>query len=268
MWDICSFMAVQTDAQPVTVVCVDCTECFGNDLLIDSLALVRVLRGCFEPHLRAIVIKSKTLSQHAYNYLTTTTLLRRVDQGQIEVQGTMVVCTVGVTEYRSVIPLVVRKGDCVLEIGCARGTTVKALVPHVGVAAEGGRCIGIDMGKVCVEASRSDHELLLQEHSHVSFELGNAWDVPRLIELASHYNTIFVDVGGISGVDGEMEGVALMRQLVHALGNKGDSAKQLRYIVVKSRCLRDHANTFCTAKEILTGTAATAPAALTVEVVY
>jgi len=248
MWDIQAFMATPG---PVGVVCLNGTECFGNDLLQDSLSLIRVLRGCYEPHLRTIIVKSKTLSQHSYRYLTSTGLQRRLQQSQLTVQGAMIVCTVGVTEYRSVIPLVVRRGDSVLEIGCARGTTVKALVPHVGSVADGGRCIGIDVGKVCVEASRGDHKTILEENLHVSFELGNAWDISRLLELAGHFNTVFVDVGGISGVDGEMEGVALVRQLTNTFNNTTDPAKQLRYIVIKSRCLRDHANTFCTANETL-----------------
>lgn len=256
MWDIQSFMQVSDASEgkaPITVVCVNGTECFGNDLLHDSLALIRVLRGCFEPHLKAIIIKSKTLCQHSYNYMTSVGLQRRLEAEQLSVQGAMVVCTVGVGEYRSVIPNVVRRGDSVLEIGCANGTTVKAIVPYIGDASDGGRCIGIDMGRLCVETSRSYHKEMLATHSHVTFERGNGWDIAFLMQLASHFNTIFVDVGGISGVDGEMEGVAFVRQLMNAFNDKTDPVKMLRYIVVKSRCLRDHANTYKTANEVLIG---------------
>jgi hypothetical protein len=59
------------------------------------------------------------------------------------------------------------------------------------------------MGKVCVDFARNDNRELCDAHENVTFELGNGWDVTRLLQIGQHFNVIFVDVGGISGVDGE-----------------------------------------------------------------
>ncbi|CAM9317833.1 unnamed protein product, partial [Ectocarpus fasciculatus] len=125
-----------------------------------------------------------------------------------------VICAVGVVEYRMAIPLIIETGDRVLEIGCARGTTIAMASKHIGSPADGGVCVGIDMGKVCIENSRKDHEQLLEKSSHVSFEVGNGWDVSGLLKLSPYFNVIFVDIGGISGSDGEFEGISFIRQLM------------------------------------------------------
>ena len=66
-----------------------------------------------------------------------------------------------------------------------------------------------------------------------------------LLQLSPHFDAIYVDVGGISGSEGELEGVALVRLLISAYGykqggggrsdssNDASTLRRLRFIVVK-----------------------------------
>lgn len=245
VWDVKSF----TSAGDVDVVCINYTDAFGNYLLNDSVAMIRLIKSIFESSLRVIIIKDKGLARHANSYKTVDSFERERKReiarpGKAPMyQEPVVICAVGVTNYRSVIPSIIRKGDKVLEIGCARGTTIAMLSPFVGGHEDGGLCVGIDMGKVCVANSRKDHEALMEKSSNVRFETMNGWDISGLLKLSPHFNVIFVDVGGISGADGLLEGIAFIRQLMCVYNERGPEL-QLRYIVVKSRCLRDYALLF------------------------
>jgi len=73
---------------------------------------------------------------------------------------------------------------------------------------------------------------------HERYEVGDAWDTAGLQRLCpvgevGGFTCIFVDVGGLSGPDGLLEAVALVRQLRSGF-------PELHTIVIKSRCLRDH----------------------------
>jgi hypothetical protein len=250
VWDISSMQSMGV----INVIVIDYSDYFGNFLLCDSLTLIRVLCSVFESDLRTIIVKSKGLTRHAHAYTTIgrhLSLLKKRDgccNNKLgKYQNPVVICAVGVGEYRSAIESTVRKGDKVLEIGCARGTTVALISRYIG---DDGLCIGVDIGKVCVERARKDNATLLQTHRNVRFEVADAWDIPGLLALNTEFNVIFVDVGGISGVDGESEGLALMRLLMCAY-NSTNPNSQLRSIIVKSQCLRDHASRFCTAFDLL-----------------
>ena len=73
----------------------------------------------------------------------------------------------------------------------------------------------------------------------------DAWDTGSLLRECPELNVIFVDVGGISGYDGEFEALTLVKQLVCVFG------KRLRHIVIKSRCLRDHSSLFTHSDDVL-----------------
>ena len=249
MWDIKELISVGS----IDVVVVDYSDYFGNFLLCDSVNSIRILCGSLEPCLRTIIVKSKGLVRHAHSYVPVTSFIQQQPtlslhlNKQKKYQDPKVICAVGVTEYRSAIPLVVKEGDKVLEIGCARGNTVELIADHIGAT---GMCIGVDIGKVCINRAQKEYSELLKTKPNVTFEIADAWDIPRLLSLANDFNVIFVDVGGISGIDGESEGLALIRQLMCSY-NIRDVDRQLRYIVVKSQCLRDHANSFVTGFDML-----------------
>ena len=85
----------------------------------------------------------------------------------------------------------------------------------------------------------------VQRRGKVEYLVGDAWDTASLYRISQSFNVIYLDVGGISGADGEMEALALLRQLVCAFARRpADPTRRLRAIVTKSRCLRDHANSW------------------------
>jgi hypothetical protein len=208
-----------------------------------------------------------------------------------------VLCTIGVAQYRECIPLTVLPHSRVLELGCADGKTCRLVFSRLcelgdaspdssssaddsdvaaaaavvsgsggkgGKGSKGGRgggggdsrscvhtrvigsVVGVDVSKVCVEEARR------RSPAAVRFEVADAWDVVGLLSIEPAADVVFVDVGGISSADGAFEGLALVRQLCNVY------ARTLRYVVVKSRCLLDHANRW-TSFEITESTPAGAP---------
>lgn len=110
--------------------------------------------------------------------------------------------------------------------------------------------------------------------------MADAWDVAELLRIAGGFDVIYIDVGGISGTEGVLEGLALVRLLVSAFGGcQADGAEgnvstawaggvgegvgwgsggegggqrpRVRCIVVKSRCLRLHASVMRSADEFV-----------------
>ena len=223
MYDINEFKSLgQFD-----VIVVDFADYFGNFLLLDMVSLIKILKSVFEPKVHTIIVKSKGLARHASMYvgihLFNSSLSINAKQYY---QDPIVICTTGVTEYRSTIPFIVKEGDKVLEIGCARGTTIKALSSYIGST---GECIGIDMGKVCIDNARKDHQVLLQSNTQIRFVVGDGWDIPYLLSLCPVFNIIYVDIGGMSGVDGLMEAISYIKLLMCAY-NSRDYKLQLRYV--------------------------------------
>ena len=52
------------------------------------------------------------------------------------------------------------------------------------------------------------------------YTIADAWDTAALLAISPYFNAIYVDVGGISGTNGELEGLALVRQLICAFGKR------------------------------------------------
>ena len=68
----------------------------------------------------------------------------------------------------------------------------------------------------------------------VRFEVADAWSATQLLGLGVQFDVIFLDIGGISGHDGILESLTLIRHLSSLFKSS------LQAIVVKSRCLRDN----------------------------
>lgn len=228
----------QEEQEPINIICIELGNVHGNDLLFDSIALIRLLRSMFSTNAgdtRMILVKSKLLAMHARSFhnvddfnnvggMKNPTLVKS-SNGVVQVVG-----AVGVEKYRATIPFVVRPGDHVLEIGCHHGKTTDLLAKATESAKS---TVGVDIGKVCIRRARENYG-----DCGIRFEVADAWDTAKLISFDAAFHVIYVDVGGLSGADGEFEALALVRQLCCAFKSS------LRCIVVKSRCLRDHAVTW------------------------
>lgn len=128
-----------------------------------------------------------------------------------------------------------------LEIGTAFGNTAF----HVAeVTGDSGKVVGIDIGKVCIQRARKEADKKASTNP-VQFEIADAWDTCKLLELDPAFDVIFIDVGGLSGADGIHEALALCRMLSCTY------KRSLRNIVIKSRCLHDHATIFTHAADVL-----------------
>lgn len=97
-------------------------------------------------------------------------------------RGTTIIVTENVSEYRATIPKCVNKGDVVLEIGCAEGTTTKRLSEHCK------EVIGVDKGKSLLKAKET--------YPWLRFEQIDGFDIPSLLKLGKQFNKIYIDISG------------------------------------------------------------------------
>jgi ubiquinone/menaquinone biosynthesis C-methylase UbiE len=96
--------------------------------------------------------------------------------------GTTIIVTENVREYRATIPKCISKGDIVLEIGCAEGTTTKRLSEHCR------EVIGIDKGKSLPKAK--------ERYPWLRFEQIDGFDISSLLKLGKQFNKIYIDISG------------------------------------------------------------------------
>jgi len=230
----------------VHVICLEPSNLHGNDLLFDSIALIKLLQSIFSSKTTStsitstttttILVKSKLLAKHAksfvnvHDFINNGGLSNSDNTKSTNEQIVQVVSAVGVESYRDTIPYVVRPNSRVLEIGCHFGTTT-SLIAKATQSPD--TVVGIDIGKVCIDRAT-------KKYNGIWFEVLDAWDTASILKLhspsSSSFDAIYVDVGGISGADGLFEALGLVRQLINAYKSSG----KLQCIVVKSRCLRDH----------------------------
>lgn len=206
VWDVHALLALaaQLPGGVVTVVCMETSNLFGNDMLCDTLALIRMLRGVLAPHIKTILVRSRAMALHGRCFHDSRVVLAMSPPRRREVEiasrtHCQVLATIGVKDYRdTTIPFVVRPGSSVLEIGCCVGTTTFLLADAAG---NEGSVVGIDCGKVCIQRARRQQERG-QQHGSVRFEVADGWDMSTLIQLASSmhapFEVIYIDVGGLS----------------------------------------------------------------------
>ncbi len=170
-----------------------------------------------------------------------------------------IVATVGVHDYRQTIPGVKKllqqshlkaKSETVssdedttdffvLEVGCHFGTSTVLLNEEFD------NVMGVDVGsKIIKEAQK--------KYPNVFFRTGDAWKTAGLLRLQQEYykergssgscnnkigfDAVYVDVGGLSGADGLLDTIALVKSIQYAL--------EPQCIVVKSLCLQRLASRF------------------------
>ncbi|KAJ1484280.1 hypothetical protein T484DRAFT_1797476, partial [Baffinella frigidus] len=165
----------------------------GNDLLIDTLAVVTRIASVHLDTLQVMVVKSRAVSELAMKLLPAKRALERgaalFDDRSFR---PAVICSTGVLEYRATIQIVVRPGDSVLEIGCHSGTTTRLMQEVAGLggmtvgvnigasieaAGPGGRAVGVDIGASIVRQAAA-------AYPDVEFAVADAWDSHALVTLA------------------------------------------------------------------------------------
>lgn len=242
VWESINDLMQIATANKVHVICLEPSNLHGNDLLFDSIALIKLLQSIFSSKAistssttttTTILVKSKLLAKHAksfvnvHDFINNGGLSNNDNTKSTNEQIVQVVSAVGVESYRDTIPYVVRPNSRVLEVGCHFGTTTSLIAkatqsPNI--------VVGIDIGKVCIDRAT-------KKYNGIQFEVIDAWDTASILKLhPSSFDAIYVDVGGMIGADGLFEVLGLVRQLINAYKSSG----KLQCIVVKSRCLRDH----------------------------
>eukprot|EP01043_Picozoa_sp_COSAG02_P029373 COSAG02_NODE_1826_length_10754_cov_4.509714_10_plen_449_part_00 len=225
VWDIHALLALvaQLPGGVVTAVCMETSNIFGNDILCDTLALIRMLRAVLAPHIKMILIRSRAIALHSRCFHDSRVVLAMPTPRRRELEVAsrthcQVLATIGVKDYReTTIPFVVQPGSSVLEIGCCVGTTTFLLAEAAG---NEGSVVGIDCGKLCIQRARRQQERR-QQHGRVRFEVADGWDMSTLIQLASSmhapFDAIYIDVGGLSvryPTKPHNQSTALMRTLL------------------------------------------------------
>jgi len=202
----------------------------GMDMVLETLSLAADVATRHAP--RAIVLKSANVAKLAWRLHDAADFKAKHADGPAPARAEpaheglapeaepVIIAAEGVTEYRSLVPFVVRPGDAVLEIGCHCGTTVRLLHAAVG---ETGYAMGVDVGPSIIKQARSANPGL-------RFEVGDAWALHSLAQLRPRWDVVFLDVGGLSGEDGLLEALALARSLGATL--------RPGHIVIKSQCLK------------------------------
>lgn len=134
---------------------------------------------------------------------------------------TLYIATRGVKEYRATIPQLVHPSDSVLELGCEWGSTTALLAGRAGLV------IGSDVSREVVKLARV-------KHPGIRFEVLDAFDVHRLLQLEIPFTKIYLDLSGISGYRSLLDLIALL--------NTYSSVLRPDTIVVKSGALKNFAS--------------------------
>lgn len=210
----------------------DVGSTIGNDLHLSSVVICNEFISYQQP--RVVIVKSKVLSSlakriiHSQRLLDGTTML---PTKQTRSTNPILIPSVGVADYRQTIPMVVRKGDSVLEVGCHYGTTTE-LLHDAAVTNDKGFCCGVDIGEKITQNAK-------RRYPDITFEVVNAWNTLDLLKLKMNncatdsslgYDVVYADIGGLSGSNGLLESLALLDSLGNAL--------QPRVIVIKSLCMK------------------------------
>jgi hypothetical protein len=223
------------------VLVIDVGSIVGNDLPWTLISIIREfqsLNEAFGGTCKTVLIKSIGLDRLA-SRLTHGAIW--IEQGPKSEAVPSVVGTVGVDQYRQTIERAVQPGDSVLEVGCHLGTSTAIIHDEASAQESGGYCIGVDVGPSIVEGAR-------KRHPRVPFSIGDAWKTADLLRIQKDYlskhpqssqrigfDVVYVDVGGLSGLDGLLEALCLLEALENAL--------EPRCLIIKSKCIRQLSST-------------------------
>jgi len=230
--------------QHFDVLVMDVATMTGNDLLLKTISIIQTFLDHhkqigYEP--RCIIVKSgamTNLSRRLYHAQRVMDGTSSISEEIVRSHEPLLFASVGVNEYRQMIPYSVRKGDEVVEVGCHVGTSTTK-IHDAAYSEEGGYCIGIDNGSKIIALAKKSHG------ERIPFFVGDAWrtgeinrckdaNVVKNLGLNSSgsngYDVVFVDIGGLSGPDGLLESISLLQSIGMAL--------EPRAIVIKSLCMR------------------------------
>ncbi len=232
------------------VVVLDLNSVTGNDLLLDTMALVTALVHAYGG-VRLVVAKSADLELACAVYASSALLAGsaaalaqwRADRERRGSPALRVLGAIGVHEYRQAIALAVRSGDHCLEIGCHLGNTSKLMHEAARQGGAQGSVLGVDIGVGNVLAcQRAFPEL---QHAGLWFATADGTDMDALKKLERHaLDVVFVDVGGLSSPDGLLEALAMIRAL-HSV------FPTARCIVIKSTCVQRFARGIISGRALL-----------------
>lgn len=257
VWDLPELAAV-CGRRGVTLVVVDVNAVLGNDLPFEVLALVRTLCRLLSP--RVCVVKSRSLAalQHRLRPAPLPPAPSR-PLGVRDQQRVMLIAADLVHDYRQAafdqLPLL-PPGACGFEIGCHVGATTALLDAALSERGGGGACVGVDVSEAIVARARKLHPTLAGK-----FEVADAWDVGSLLGALERCavrapSVLMLDVGGLSGANGALDALALIRVLCAVFH------ETLRLLVIKSSCLRTLALALKPASSGLPAKSARRPSAL------
>jgi hypothetical protein len=214
---------------PYDIVFLSLSATMGHDLYLTLLSFMDEIVMTLTHNIRAFVIKSRALTQigrrliHSQRLFDGTTSLTQTSLSRTSQPPW--IAAVKVDEYRKTIPYIIQKDDSIIELGCHFGRTAVRLE-------EAGRYrIGVDVGPSIIANAQT-------QYPHISFAIGDAWKTSHLLRLRKllkqeddmGYDVVYVDIGGLSGIDGHLEALSLLDALGYAL--------EPRCIVIKSLCMR------------------------------
>lgn len=208
------------------IVSIDLGHMIGNDLYLSTLSLASEILSMTTP--RVVILKSQSLSSLARRLVPAQHILEGhtvldTDSSDATKKNTepYILASVGVEEYRRLIPFTVKKEDTVLEVGCHFGRSTKIL----DEAAAG--AYGVDIGPKIIKNAQS-------QYPDISFAVADAWKTIDLLKLRTDgvlgFDVVYADIGGLSGPHGTLEALSLLDALANAL--------EPRCIVIKSLCMK------------------------------
>ena len=184
------------------VLVLDAAVVSGNDMVLNSISIIRefiALNGVDDGNDFVVIVKSNKLNTFGRKLVHGQRLVSAsLPSGLLDIErrtkrigggpknnGSIVVATVGVDEYRRTIPYIVQKGDVVLEIGCHLGTTT--VLPHDAAISNsssagggGGGALGVDIGPNIIQQAQS-------RFPHVPFNVADAWRTSDLLRMKPQY---------------------------------------------------------------------------------
>lgn len=229
---------IRAGSQQFDALILDVGSTIGHDLYLSALAIASEFVA-HQQHVRVVIVKSQVLNNLSRRIIHS----QRLFDGTVELPtkeelgsypDPLVIPCVGVNDYRKTIPMVVERGDDVIEVGCHYGTSTEIL--HEAAVADdcNGFCAGVDIGIKIIENAKRRYP----GPSSPIFEVVDAWDTLALLKVkARHrkgsslgYDVVYADIGGLSGAHGLLESLALLDSIGKAV--------EPRVIVIKSQCMK------------------------------